>query len=388
MEESYDYIIVGAGCAGLSLLMRLMDEESFAEKRVLLIDGQSPVRNDRTWCFWEKEKGYFEPLIYKKWKDLSFVDNDQPISLDLGPYYYKMIRGVDFYTACFERIQRYSNIEWWQEKVENITRVEAGYTFRLSGRTVLLKANYVFNSVLLAGDLKPGPSLVQHFKGWVIETPSIRFDPEKAILMDFSVKQRNLPAVFVYVLPLSPTQALVEYTVFSEKILREEEYDRALADYINNNLRLQAYSIIHSELGSIPMTSFRFPQYKEGVHYIGSISGQTKASTGYTFQCIQKQAAGIANALKTETLSLQRHKKLSRFDYYDGILLQVLSKQQMKGNDVFRRLFERLPAWLIFRFLDNETSFNEDIRLMNSMPWRIFIPAAIREFIRRLMRRH
>ena len=38
MTGEYDYIIVGAGCAGLSLLMRIMDNDPGHTKKILLVD--------------------------------------------------------------------------------------------------------------------------------------------------------------------------------------------------------------------------------------------------------------------------------------------------------------------------------------------------------------
>lgn len=367
----------------MSLLMRLMDEDGFENKRVLLLEEDLSVRNDRTWCFWEQESGYFEELVYKRWQNLSFVADDRSVPLDLGPYQYKMIRSLDFFEHCLNRIKRHPNIKCWQEKIYKLDRAGDIWTFGLSDRMVAVQAAFVFSSVSLFPQTKPDLELLQHFKGWVVETPTPEFDPEKAVLMDFSVDQRHLPAVFVYVLPLSPYRALVEYTVFSESVFANEDYDQALSDYLNNKLQLQHYTITHTEWGCIPMTSRRFPQYKDGIYYIGAVGGQTKASSGYTFQFIQKQVNEIVSDIKHESLSRTEWKKRSRFDYYDAILLQVLCQRQMKGSEIFKRLFTTLPAGLIFRFLDNETSFRNEISVMNSMPWRTFVPAAIQQLRRK-----
>ena len=63
MQKSYDYIILGAGCAGLSLLMRMIGSNQFNDKKILLIDKEQKNKNDRTWCFWEKDKGLFDPVV-------------------------------------------------------------------------------------------------------------------------------------------------------------------------------------------------------------------------------------------------------------------------------------------------------------------------------------
>ena len=53
----YDFIIAGAGCAGLSLLYRILQEPALQNKSVLIIDKDTKNSNDRTWCFWEKNSG-------------------------------------------------------------------------------------------------------------------------------------------------------------------------------------------------------------------------------------------------------------------------------------------------------------------------------------------
>jgi lycopene beta-cyclase len=60
----YDYIIAGAGAAGLSLLTRMIACGKFSDKKILIIDKAAKTVNDRTWCFWEKEQGFFEDIVY------------------------------------------------------------------------------------------------------------------------------------------------------------------------------------------------------------------------------------------------------------------------------------------------------------------------------------
>ena len=47
----YDYIIAGAGGAGLSLLHYLLDSPILSNKQILVIDQSLNKTNDRTWCF-------------------------------------------------------------------------------------------------------------------------------------------------------------------------------------------------------------------------------------------------------------------------------------------------------------------------------------------------
>ena len=379
--KKYDYIIIGAGCAGLSLLMRLMDDPDFFAKKVLVIDKERKENNDRTWCFWERGKGYFESILHRTWNDVVIKSVENSLTLAMDAYRYKMIRGIDFYQYCFKRLLSAGNIDYRVEHVSDISNNNGLVTITTAAGSLEVNAGFVFSSVFAKPDIIQNKYyLLQHFKGWVITTKSDTFTPSRALLMDFSVDQKNYPAAFAYVLPLSATQALVEYTIFSEDVLAQEAYDSALEKYIRHNLNIEEYSVDHSEFGVIPMTNHQFPLYKNSVYYIGAAGGQTKPSTGYTFQFIQKQAAHLASVLTRGGNIKPVHALFSsRFYWYDSILLNVLSTKKMKGSDVFMRLFQRVPASLIFKFLDNETSFLEELKILRSMPAGKFLPAAIKE---------
>lgn len=365
--------------------MRLMDDPGFPAKKVLLVDSDPKNLNDRTWCFWEKEDGYFEDIVYQSWKNLFFKDKKQNLRLNIKDYRYKMIRGIDFYSYCLNRIKKHPNIEWLQQKAEKTDYVKNMLTIHFHDHSLTVQASCVFSSIPHTGQkTKKDYSLIQHFKGWIIETEDPSFHPEDAVLMDFSVDQHEAPAAFIYQLPLSSTKALIEYTVFSEKVFEQEVYDLELKKYFSATLPTRNYYIEHVEYGTIPMTNQKYHHYRDGIYYLGTAGGQTKPSTGYTFQFIQKQSAAIANALQIGNMHPAILKKSARFGYYDSILLGVLSKKEMQGAEIFKRLFTKVPAWLIFRFLDNETRLSEEITILNSMPPAVFMPAALRELVGKL----
>ena len=59
-EDQFDYILVGAGGAGMCLL-EVMSDRSFLDGRRLLILDPDPKRdNNRTWCFWAEPD---EPIV-------------------------------------------------------------------------------------------------------------------------------------------------------------------------------------------------------------------------------------------------------------------------------------------------------------------------------------
>ncbi len=377
----YDYIFLGAGCASLSIIMRMINSGKFTDKKILLIDKEGKTKNDRTWCFWEKEPGFFEEIIYKKWDHLLFKTDDDTIPLKISPYRYKMIRGLDFYNYCFSSIELQKNIDIIYGNIS--TGKESVSRIKINDEILEVKNEAViFNSIYekLEKD-KDKFYLLQHFKGWIVETPTERFNADEAVLMDFRVSQQH-GTTFAYVLPLSPTKALIEYTLFTEKILPQPEYDNALKNYIEKFLKLNSYRIIDEEFGIIPMTNATFPRKRNGIYNIGTAGGQTKASTGYTFRFIQKQADSIVKELAAGKNYSKTNKEHSRFYFYDSTLLHILSKKLLSGKIIFSILFKKNKAEKVLKFLDNESSISEEIKLLNTLPKRVFIKAGFKEFIK------
>ena len=81
-----DYLILGAGASGLMLAYRMAKDPFFDNKSIILIDKEKKKRNDRTWCFWEKESNEWDPIITKKWNDIFFGAKGKIKKISLKPY--------------------------------------------------------------------------------------------------------------------------------------------------------------------------------------------------------------------------------------------------------------------------------------------------------------
>ena len=186
-------------------------------------------------------------------------------------------------------------------------------------------------------------------------------------------------------MPLSASKALVEYTLFSEKILPGNLYNEGLTNYLQQVLQLNNYTVTDEEFGVIPMTNATFSWYTNGMYHIGTAGGQTKASSGYTFQFIQKQSAAIVKHIKENTLSaaVKPGAVSKRYNFYDAVLLQVLANKYADGSGVFTSLFRKNRPQAIFEFLDNESSLATDFSILQSLPTRPFLKAAAKQIINR-----
>lgn len=361
--------------------MHLMLDPFFDRKKILVIEKSAKAENDRTWCFWETGTGLFEELVYHRWRQLELLTPDQALLLDIGPYQYKMIRGIDLYRYVRETAAGKPNIEWREANVQEINNGAVKAIVTLDDGIVY--ADHVFNSILFK-PIQPvrGKYLLQqHFLGWQVKTGKPCFDPLTATFMDFRTEQDE-GTCFFYVLPVSATEALVEYTLFSERLLKMEIYEEQLRNYLSDVLHAGEYSITHTERGSIPMTNIYPPLPQGRIVPIGIAGGHIKPSSGYAFMPIQKRTKAIINALKRGDKDLSgRLPGDSRFRLYDSVLLNVLYNKKVPGRDIFASIFAKNPPQRVLRFLDNESSLAEDLQIMASVPSRHFLPAAFHEML-------
>jgi len=346
----------------------------FADKKILLVDRDNKKENDRTWCFWETTPGYFEEIVYRSWDRIAIHGPGLSKAFPIAPYRYKMIRGADFYRYCFAVIAEHPNVEFEQAAVGNWQETTSGTWIELDGQRADLGKPVLFSAIY-----KPRAAslqLLQHFKGWIIEAKQPFFDPGLATMMDFRTAQAE-GTTFVYVLPLDDRRALVEYTLFSKNKLADAAYDAGLKNYISEQLGLTDYTILETETGVIPMTNEKFP-IRENGWLLGTAGGQTKASSGYTYRFIQKQCDRILANLLAGKAPAAKNEIPGRFRFYDNTLLYILYHGKLPGDAIFTRLFKKNKPQQVLRFLDNETTLAEELRLVSSLPVLPFLQAAIR----------
>ncbi len=366
----------------MSLLMHMIESGLFNGKKILAIDRVEKNVNDRTWCFWEQKPGLFEPVVSHNWDHLIFRDQSGSITgMNIRPYSYKMIRGIDFYRSCLSRIQAQGNIEIRYGNVTAVTGGGDSGAVTLDGRIIC--ADWVFSSILPAAEPQAGRfRLLQHFLGWEIETSEPVFDPAAATLMDFRVSQEPGTA-FVYVMPFSDTRALVEYTVFSPALLKDEDYLSALQDYCSRYLTSKPYRVRDSEFGVIPMSNETGPQDDKRLTYIGTAGGRTKPSSGYTFSFIQQQSAQLVKDISA-TGYPQPTVQPARYHFFDSVLLNVLATGKMNGEAVFSQLFRKNRPQNILAFLGNDSNWKQDLKILSSLPLWPFARAGWTEAWKRL----
>ena len=374
----FDYIFTGTGLASLMTVYKMILSGKFTDKSILLLDQDVKKTNDRTWCFWEKEENVWNSVISKKWDLAFFANEDFRRDLDLKPYSYNKINGLDFYNFVFGATSKHPNITFLNEKVTDINELET-HVF-VGTEQNRYTCQYLFNSIYtkaFAEGQKKYPVLQQHFVGWFVKTEEEVFNPDEVTFMDFSVEQKGNTR-FMYVLPTSKTEALVEYTLFSEKLLLKEEYENEIQIYLKK-LSASQYQILEKEEGSIPMTCYPFwERNTKRVLNIGTAGGWTKASTGYTFKSSDKKSSALVEFIQQKDFQMKNFHKKSKFWFYDLLLLDILYRKNELGSSIFSSLFKKGNPELIFKFLDEETTFSEDVKVILKCPKIPFIKALFR----------
>lgn len=401
-NETWDIILAGSGLSGLTLALELGQRPQFREKKILLIDRDEKVKNDRTWCFWatDEEIKSLPPVVFRTWDKCLFFGENFDATLDIAPYRYCMIRGLDFYNWAKTELAKSPNI---QRITANITglKPEKGIVETDIGD---FSGAWVFNSAFTkipllprVSGLYPNPPfsneqqttnneqqnftfLLQHFKGWIIETETPAFNPGVVTFMDYRLEQKG-ETRFVYVLPFSEHQALVEFTVFSPTLCTVEEYETELQRYVREFMKIKEFRIAEEEFGVIPMSDFPFAPNAEGrTIHIGTAGGFVKASSGYAFKRTQRKLRlfvddwGKNGQPKPALLRSEW-----RYRFYDSVMLRVLKENAVTGKDFFTGLFQKLPAPLVFRFLDEDSTFADDLQLLSAPPTWPFFKTALKQ---------
>ncbi len=379
--KHYDYIFAGAGLSTLMTVYEMILSNKFEDKSVLLLDIDAKKTNDRTWCFWETKNGDFDQIVSKKWDLALFANENFRREMTFNPYQYKMIKGLDFYNLVLNLVNKQKNTTFVNDKVLSFNDNENQVIVICENNNYT--CNKLFNSIYNPEWVKNQtkyPILQQHFIGWFIKSEQEVFNPELATFMDFSIPQ-NGNTKFMYVLPTSTTEALLEPTLFSHKHLQKEAYENEIKIYAQN-LGIKNYIILEKEHGSIPMTSYPFWDHNsKNILHIGSAGGWTKASTGFTFKHTTKKAKQLVVFLQQNS-DLSKFYKKDKFWYYDLLFLDVLDKHNELGSSVFSSLFKKGNPSLILKFLDHETSYLEDLQVILKCPKPPFIKALLGRLFR------
>jgi lycopene beta-cyclase len=351
--KEFDYIIIGGGCAGLSLAYELEIHEKLKDKTLAIIEPREEYKKDKTWSFWKVSPHNFDDCIKKSWKNFSINIPGKTNHLVCDNYSYQSIDSGLFYEKISNKLKENKNINFFRDLKE-----------------INSKNSFIFNSVPYIK--KDHSNLWQHFCGVEIETQNDFFDDGIFNLMDFDCDQRE-SVHFFYTLPYSKNKALVETTWLSKmNDSSQKDYDKQIKEYVENHLNLKNYKITYKEEGAIPLFYPLYEKQKNKIN-IGTAGGMTRLSTGYTFLNIQEHNKYIRENI--ENISHAKKYEIDKkYQFLDEIFLRVLEKHPEKMPDIFFKMFKSSPKTVI-KFLSNKSNFLEDLSIILKMPKLTFIKA-------------
>ena len=142
--KEFNYVIIGGGCAGLSLAYELDIQEKLKDKTLAIIEPRSEYKKDKTWSFWKVTPHNFDDCIKKSWENFSINITGKTNFLECKNYPYQSIDSGLFYKKINNRLKENKNIFFFKDIKE-----------------INSKNSFIFNSV--PNIKKSHLNLWQHF---------------------------------------------------------------------------------------------------------------------------------------------------------------------------------------------------------------------------------
>jgi lycopene beta-cyclase len=378
-----DLIVLGGGCAGLSLAQRLA-EAGPAAPRALVLEARGSYGDDRTWCFWRTRPHRHERIVSQAWPRVRVATADGRAAIAETPGApYQMIRGAHFYAAAQDAIAAGPRVDLAlgaavgavERRGDGLLRVETGEG-ALTARAV----------VDTRPDRRPAPGgarLWQSFHGREIRVDAPVFETSTVELMRFA-RPRADRVAFTYVLPLAPDRALVEATAFAADPLPPPalfgDLERAIAEASGG----RGGASLREEHGVLPMgllAGLLGPPAPgpEGPGYVraGLMAGGARPSSGYAFRRIQAWADSCAAALLAGSAPVPAAPDGRLLAVMDRLFVDVLAAAPARGPDLFAALFHRTPPLRLVRFLSDEPSLLDAAAIAAALPPAPFLRALL-----------
>ncbi len=364
-----DLIVLGGGCAGLSLASRLAERDS--SFRTLVIEARPSYCEDRTWCGWRTEPHFFSDCVKVEWNQWEVVTAAGRFRQASTQYPYELIQADRFYNKACKIISASNSVSLiLGAEVEDVSD-------SLLGVSVTLKDRRTFNAPWVI-DTRPqqrvvqAPWLWQNFVGYVVSfregcDPFVGRIPT---LMDFQPPDASV-AQFVYLLPICPGSYLVEWTRFASVSGQLPFIEAQLIEWLNQRAG-ESWKMERRESGSLPM-ALPAPERRKRVLSAGTRGGSMRASTGYAFHSIQRWADACASSLLAtgRPLAPQRNRLL---DALDASFLSVLQNKSISASKIFGDLFAHCEPDSLVRFLSGIPRAGDLWAVIRSLPCGPFLP--------------
>lgn len=356
--------ILGGGCAGMSLAVRLI--ERFPNLNISILESRPRFARDRTWCFWKFEAGTMDELIDHQWSAWRVCGSGRDVMARSEEHPYCHVASDRFYDWCSSRLERPGVEVRMGTSVQSVTEAESGVTVESTKEGI--ERSESFDWVF---DGRPArrvtSGLVQHFAGHEVEFERDTLDPSTATLMDFDVDQ-SAGLHFVYVLPYDARRGLIESTFMTPPGSPVPDYEALIRDYAESRFGSVPYTVSRTERGALPMTTDALgPPSSDRVWAIGTRAGVARASTGYAFDAIQRDSENLCVALGSGA-GRPRTPRAPITNTLDRVFISMLADRQDLGPRVFSGLFEGARTPSLLRFLCDRATLRDLLSVAWAMP--------------------
>ncbi|KIN73518.1 lycopene cyclase family protein [Sulfitobacter guttiformis] len=359
-----DVAILGGGCAGLSLAVRLAQ----SNLTVRVIEPRTEYVDDRAWSFWRTRPDPFDDCVRKEWTSWTVQDQRGQTLRTSSHMRYQTVTSGAFYRRACEMIDK--------SKKSSLSLGVAAHDIARNGREWQIETDAGALTATTIVDTRPPrrkPTYGQFFLGREIKTERPVFEPDTVQLMHFR-RARSKGVDFVYILPFAVDQALVEVTSFAPVNPGHAVFTDWLDTEIDA-LNPGKTETIRTEAGALPMEVGFAEAAPEGIIRMGLGGGAARPSTGYAFSRNQMQADRVAAALINGKLpNVDLDGPMTRF--MDRVFLQVLTSKPERGPALFDTLFRNAPKDRLERFLSGSTKTADRVSVMASLPPLPFLQAA------------
>jgi lycopene beta-cyclase len=378
MNIEVDFLFIGLGAANSLLLLNLFEKGLLKDKKIAVIEPSSKNVNDRTFCFWTSEEEVSElnlqQLISSSWSHINVNGLKQHIT----PLNYFHIKGIDLYNKAKEILKK-ETTQFYTTSLSNEPNILNNNSYQVDVGNDKIIAQKVFDSrpPIFSPPKNNQSHLYQSFYGWEIQTTNAEFDTSTATMMDFDIAQNNA-CQFMYILPFTDRTALFEITRFGKEIISKHDAEIIFKEYIQK-LGIN-YTILDKEIGVVPMSSATIANNHYGANwlYTGAKANMIKPSTGYAFHAMAKDAKSLAEAIQKGEL-YKRNNRISRFKFYDRLLLKILELSPSRGKEIFQCLFTNIPISKVLTFLNEKTSIPNEIHIFSKLPIALFLKTAVKD---------
>lgn len=377
MQTDFGLIVLGGGCAGLSLGLRLAEQPGRSPS-TLVLESRSALTNDRSWCFWRLGPHRYEALVRRSWSQAVVRSSSHTVQLRCADTPYQMLEAGAFYDHARSAIvaSQAVQLRMGVSVLGPPRQMPGGWRVETSAGGVT--AAQVIDTRPPVTPGHGGSALWQSFLGQELTCEQPVFDPRRVELMSFAHDTSGTIA-FTYVLPLAPDHALIETTLFDPHprspaylaLRQRQAVQRLCGD--------APVRVMRTESGILPMGMKRATAALGPGHvHAGLMSGAARPATGYAFQRIQRWADGCADALRRGQGAGGHQPDPLLTRWMDDLFLDVLRHHPERGPELFTRLFQRAATPRVVRFLSDRATFMDRVAVAASLPTGLFLRQLMR----------